>query len=78
MNDAEKLLKMQKQIETAKTENAQIEGANNQTLANLKSEFGINDLKSAKKKMKSFQRKEQDKSGLLHDGIEDLENEYEW
>lgn len=78
MSNEEKLLKMKREISSAKTKNAEIEGAIKQTMKSMKSEFSLGDLASAEKRVLVWKRQRQDMGDLLQEGIEDLENKYEW
>ena len=78
MGIEDKLIKMKRQIEEAKTQAAQAQGALNQLLDQLKREFGVKDLKEAEKLLTELEAKEQELEQELEDKIVHLEESYEW
>ena len=53
----EKLMKLKKEIDQAKLDKASLEGAYNENLQRLKSEFEVKDLAGAKKKLLDIEKK---------------------
>ena len=73
-----RLLSIKKQIDDAKIEKAQIEGAIAQNMKRLKEDFGVSTLERAKKKLDKLAEEEQELQTKLDTAIDKLEEEYDW
>ena len=75
---AEKLLKLKNELEQAKLDKAQLQGALDQNLKRLKEEFDVSTLSEARKKL-DYMIKEQAVLTLKIDkAVEALEEKYQW
>ena len=73
-----KLLRMKEEIETAKIESAQVQGAIDQNLKRLKDEFGVSSLARAKQKLDKLKDQEADLDKQIEKAVDKLEADYEW
>lgn len=75
---AKRLLGIKKQIDEAKIEKAQIEGALDQNMKRLKEEFGVSTLKKAKEKLETLKGEQEKLQTKLDKQMKKLEDDYEW
>lgn len=75
---ADKLLKLKKELEQAKLDKAQLQGALDQNLNRLKEEFQVKSLDEAKKKLQSIIAEQSDLVIKIDDAVKSLEEKYQW
>ena len=72
-NTAERLAQIKKKIDAAAEEKAKAEGALDQTMAQLKSEFNCSTIPTAEKKLQKMHSEAETLQGEMDDGIKELE-----
>lgn len=75
---ADKLLKLKKELEQAKLDKAQLQGALDQNLNRLKEEFDVKSLAEAKKKLLSIIDEQSELVIKIDKAVESLEEKYQW
>lgn len=75
---AEKLLKLKNELEQAKLDKAQLQGALDQNLKRLKEEFDVSTLSEAKKKLDSMIKEQSVLAIKIDKAVEALEEKYQW
>ena len=74
----ERLLELKKELETAKTEKAEAEGALKQNLQRLKDEFACKNIESAKLKLNDLKIQKEQLVDKIESAMQKLEETYEW
>ena len=74
----EKLMKLKKEIDQAKLDKASLEGAYNENLQRLKSEFEVKDLAGAKKKLLAIEKELDELDSKIDELVQNLEENYQW
>lgn len=75
---ADKLLKLKKELEQAKLDKAQLQGALDQNLNRLKEEFDVKSLAEAKKKLLAIIDEQSELVVKIDKAVESLEEKYQW
>lgn len=75
---ADKLLKLKRELEQAKLDKAQLQGALDQNVKRLQEEFGIKSLADAKKKLQNMISEQEDLTNKIDLAVEYLEKKYQW
>lgn len=78
MVDVNKLLKMQKKIETAKKEKAEANGELKALMTQLKTDFGITTVEEAQHELAKIIKREEELETKLEAIMEELESNYDW
>ena len=74
----DKLLRMKKQIEQARSKIDQTTGAINQLMSRLQSEFGVNTIEEAKELQKKLEVEKTQLDDEIAGVMKKLEENYEW
>lgn len=74
----DKLLKLKKELEQAKLDKAQLQGALDQNLNRLKEEFDVKSLAEAKKKLLAIIDEQSELVVKIDKAVESLEEKYQW
>jgi hypothetical protein len=74
----DKLLKLKEELEQAKLDKAQLQGALDQNLNRLKEEFKVKSLDEAKKKLQSLIVERSDLVIKIDNAVKSLEEKYQW
>lgn len=75
---ADKLIKLKKELEQAKLDKAQLQGALDQNLNRLKEEFDVKSLAEAKKKLLAIIDEQSELVVKIDKAVESLEEKYQW
>lgn len=75
---ADKLLKLKKELEQAKLDKAQLQGALDQNLNRLKEEFDVKSLVEAKKKLLAIIDEQSELVVKIDKAVKSLEEKYQW
>jgi len=75
---AEKLLKLKNELEQAKLDKAQLQGALDQNLKRLKEEFDVPTLSEAKTKLDYMIKEQAVLTVKIDKAVEALEEKYQW
>jgi hypothetical protein len=74
----QRLLDLKKEIESAKIEKAQSEGALNQNMSRLKEEFKCRSIEQAQKQLEKLKEQKEVLQGKIESAMKKLEEDFEW
>jgi len=75
---SEKLLKLKEEIEQAKLDKAQVEGALKQNMQRLKDEFQVRSVEAANKKLDELNKQKLELEDSIESAMKSLEEKYQW
>lgn len=78
MSIESRLLDLKKEIESAKIEKAQAEGALNQNMNRLKEEFKCRSIEQAQKQLEKLKEQKEILQGKIEFAMKKLEEDFEW
>jgi len=76
--DTLELMKMKKQIESAKTELAQAEGEMKSVLRHMEDKFGCKNKKEAERELKAIDKQISKKEDEFLEAMDDVKNNFPW
>lgn len=73
----DKLVKLKKEIDQAKLDKANAEGALDQCLTRLKEEFGCKTIEAAQKKLNGMKERQEELAEEIEEALKELEEEFD-